>query len=503
MIKLQEVKNELQDVYNRLLQQKTAFLWLCFLYYISYSAIIRANLPYQDDMGRALYGFKGWDNFSRYTSNFLSNILHGDSYLGDVSPLAQYVAIFVLALSGIILIEIFSDEDNKKFSIFKCLSVLPMGISPYFLECISYKFDAPYMAVSIFAMVFPFLFIKNERLFLATSLLGTLLMTTTYQASSGIYPAIALAIALKMRCNGETIKNILKFLSIAILGYIAGLLLFKFFIMKTVNAYAGTTIHAVDKMLFGVKKNLIQYFNLVKSDFKITWIILVYILIFSYLVNNIVCCKLKLKKAVFFLATPLTISIIILCSFGLYPLLQKPLFAPRAMYGIGVVLSIIGIQCVNSRNKFVSFFSKTTVFTITWLFISFSFVYGNALSEYNRYMQFNIYKVVSNIEELTEYKNNKHINLQFKNTLDFPLSLQNNMKHYRVLRRLVPPGLGVKTGFWHRIELNYFSTNNISKDNKINFDFKEDLTKANLPLVKDTGFNKIYAKDNKILVEFK
>ena len=47
------------------------FLILSVIYIIAFSAIIRANFLYVDDLGRAYSGYKDWDAFSRYTSNFL------------------------------------------------------------------------------------------------------------------------------------------------------------------------------------------------------------------------------------------------------------------------------------------------------------------------------------------------------------------------------------------------------------------------------------------------
>ena len=56
------------------------FLILAVIYIIAFSAIIRANFLYIDDLGRTFNGYKDWDGFSRYTSNFLSTINFCISY---------------------------------------------------------------------------------------------------------------------------------------------------------------------------------------------------------------------------------------------------------------------------------------------------------------------------------------------------------------------------------------------------------------------------------------
>lgn len=43
-------------------------------------------------------------------------------------------------------------------------AVVPLGLSPWFLECFSYKFDSPYMALSVLASVIPFIF--GRRIFI-------------------------------------------------------------------------------------------------------------------------------------------------------------------------------------------------------------------------------------------------------------------------------------------------------------------------------------------------
>ena len=62
------------------------------VYFIGIIAIIRANFYYIDDLGRSVEGYRGWENFSRYLSNFFSLFIHGGFYLTDISPLPQIIA---------------------------------------------------------------------------------------------------------------------------------------------------------------------------------------------------------------------------------------------------------------------------------------------------------------------------------------------------------------------------------------------------------------------------
>ena len=56
------------------------FLILFGLFLLALSSVLRANFAYYDDLGRVAQGYRGWSNFSRYLSSFLSVFLHGDPY---------------------------------------------------------------------------------------------------------------------------------------------------------------------------------------------------------------------------------------------------------------------------------------------------------------------------------------------------------------------------------------------------------------------------------------
>lgn len=158
---------------------------------IALSALLRANFGYVDDLARIAKGYRGWDDFGRYLNNVLSPFLHGDYYLTDVSPLPQLLAAFIMALAGSCILVVFSD--GKGHSIWEIATILPMGLSPYFMECFSYKFDSPYMALSVLASVCPFLLMKT-KMYSILSVLSVMAMCMTYQAASGIYPMMVLFI---------------------------------------------------------------------------------------------------------------------------------------------------------------------------------------------------------------------------------------------------------------------------------------------------------------------
>ena len=163
--KLQTINKNLKEKIKQKISQYKflikPFLCIMIIFAIAIIAIIRADYYYVDDAKRAAEGVAGWVNFSRYITEFLAPILHADTYLTDISPLPQLLAVCIMAITGVIVLYIYKNE--KKFSIWEVIAVIPLGLSPYFLECLTFKYDAPYMALSVLASVVPLLFRKKKK----------------------------------------------------------------------------------------------------------------------------------------------------------------------------------------------------------------------------------------------------------------------------------------------------------------------------------------------------
>jgi len=143
--------------------EKRAAAILFAVYLVAMIPLLRANYDYIDDSGRKLYGYTGWAAFSRYISEYLSHVLHAGNYLADISPLPQLLAVGLLVAASILLIEqVHREQGIEQISLWDIAAVLPLGLSPYYLECLSYKYDSPYMALSVLASIAP-LALREKR----------------------------------------------------------------------------------------------------------------------------------------------------------------------------------------------------------------------------------------------------------------------------------------------------------------------------------------------------
>lgn len=464
------------------------FFIISIIYLLGYSTILKSNFFYIDDIGRSYYGYRGWENFSRFTSNFLSKYLHMQGKLTDIAPLTQIIAIAILAISGIIILYVFTDR--KKYTITEYFSILFIGFCPFFLECISYRFDAPYMALSILASVFPMLFFKkNKYLLIVIIVLSTLVMCTTYQAASGIFPMIVIMYSLIELQNNKSVKEIIKFCILTSGAYILGLIIFKFFIMVPVDEYVSNNIPNTQEIFSILFSNYKKYFEIIFHNFKSLWLKLILIVdiifILTYIYNS------KINKIICFFIAVVGLILINLASFGLYPLLTQPLFASRAMYGFGINISLIIVYiAINNKN----YFSKIIIYILFWIFFTFSFTYGNALYQQKKYQEFRMKLLINSL-----VKNNvldgKQKKIQIKGNVGHAPVLREKGKNPKILYMLVPVTFGDTNWIWNWLEfILYYNLKNLQVDNTV--ENKE----KNMKIIEENIYQTIKTSENYILI---
>ena len=467
------------------------FIILAFIYCLGIVSIIRANFNYIDDLGRVSDGYRGWMNWSRYISEGLSVLIHTDSRLMDISPLPQILACLILAFASVILIYVFTEKEQ--ISKWNILAVLPLGLSPYFLECLSYKFDSPYMALSVLASIFPFLFVKySEKIYFAMSIAGCLVMCMTYQASSGIYVLVTLFLATK-KLNED--KPYFRFIAVSALSYVISLVVFRIALMRKLNDYATTDTAGVSDLIPTVCNNIQTYFNLIYSDFNRVWLVLIALLAFAFIYTFVKVTSLKIYESLLLAFMLLVFGSVL--SYGGYILLKHPLFVPRGMYGIGVLLAIISVNITAiSKNNFI----KIVCILLSWCFFVFSFSYGNALAEQKRYTDFRVNMLITDLNKL-QPQNNMDMLMQLDGNIGKSPALTRRIdKRYPIIKRLVPSTLGADW-VWNQYYLyNYFNLPRI----KQHFDTKkQDFKKFNLPVIVNSRYHDIMANDKYILVQLK
>ncbi len=471
---------------------KKAVLLLFLVYAVGISAILRANLYYQDDAGRAAYGYKDWDYFGRYLSTGMSTFVHMGNYLADAAPMPQLLAMGILAVSAVLMLYIV--YDRTAFSFWELAAAVPLGLNPYFLECVSFRFDASYMAVSVLAGILPLLYRRrNTVAYLFVSMLGILAVCTSYQSATGIYPMLVILLALRMWNQGTSFKETVLFCLKSVAGYGLGLVYFKLVIMKPADAgYVSNALPEAKNLLGNTLDNLKQYFSYVASDFQAFWLGLVLLMAVFFVILS-VCTSRRKKLSALAMATAALAMMTLLC-FGIYPVLAATLFAPRAMYGFGVLIVLLGITAAEGRGQICA---KVPVVVLSWAFFVFAFIYGNVLNLQEEYTEFRIQLVIEDLNDMEVFTSDAPVTVQISGSIGKTPILDNMPQDYEMLHRLVPETFSGEDDLTQYRFFCYYDLRNVQQDNGI------DLRERNLPVIKDTMYHTIRGAEDLILIELK
>ena len=495
--KLKQIYSECRDNISGHQALFKALLILFIIYLLSISTILRANISYIDDYGRVISGHKGWENFSRYSSWFLSGLIHAGNFLADISPLTQIIGLLFLSAAGIITIYVLGGK-QQKVSFWQLAAVFPLGLCPYFLECISYRFDSPYMSLSVLAGVLPLLFAESSIwIFLLASFGGTLLMLTTYQAASGIFPMAVIVYSLncwvRRKRTGSGQKDILLRIAAAAGGYVLAVLLFLKVIMKPVEAVEGY-MSADIAPLRDVLPHLLRYYETVASDFKSWWLVVMGLIWLLYILVSV--RESKNNKCLTLL---LGIIACVLCgalAFGMYPFLTIPLEAPRAMYGIGALIAFPSVSLVSYRRTAAG---KAAAFILTWAFIVVAFAYGNAFSQQLAYTDFRIQEVIEELKGLDTLKTPREepVKLQVVGGIGKTPVIAGLITNYPVIDSLIPKTFDGSWEWSVWYFMYYYDLRNAAAY------YGSDYDDAELEIYSDTIYHTISGNDEYIRIELK
>lgn len=469
---------------------KRSWMILTSINLIGFWGVLRTNFYYIDDFGRAAYGYKEWSYFSRYLSTELSSIVHMDSFLADVSPMPQLLALAIMAASGVLLLHILCGR--KSFSVWELAALIPLTLNPYFLECLSYKYDAPYMALSVFGGILPLLYRRSsESAYLGAVTVGTWIVCTTYQAAAGIFPMLVIVLALQMWNRGEKFSSVLRFCILSALAYAGAMVIFQTCLMRLEKTYFSSGLPSANRILPTVVQNLRTYYGLIFSDFKPIWLVLSGI-VMGVFVLRMVLGSHRNRWASGCLALAGLFLLLLLC-FGIYPALETTQFDPRGMYGFGVLLTILGVFTVMDSG---TPFRLLPTMALCWAFFVFAFVYGNALNVQKEYTDFRIRAAIADLNDISQLADTPTV-VSVRGTIGYSPIIENMSQDYNMLRRLVPVNFS-GTWLWGEYGFHtYYGMKNVVWIENLDEDENQ------YPLLKDTMFHTLRGDSEMIFVVLK
>lgn len=321
--------------FDRSLFIKISFL--CFLFFIP---LVLNGGYYIDDLQRSISGASNWSNNGRPLTDFIIELLTFGLPIVDISPMPQIIGIISLSTAIYFLIEKFLGND-KNIGI---ICFIPLLMSPFYLENMSYKYDSLTMSLSVLAAVLPAM--SNNRKAIVTftvSAASVMFILNTYQASINAFIIfICLAFYQKARTsnNGEAITFPLSALAGMIVSYglyskfISPFYLHGEYTLKHSEIINPTNPEALNYL----KNNIVNFINTISNTTPtILKIFMVLSLCCSIaLASYLAYSKLRKKENFWVIAMAAIISIpfvITIAIPGAMIGLKYPIFAPRVMIG--------------------------------------------------------------------------------------------------------------------------------------------------------------------------
>ncbi|RDU65015.1 glucosyltransferase domain-containing protein [Helicobacter sp. MIT 14-3879] len=431
------------------------------IYIIALFALFRGNIYYIDDWNSSISN-TSWDHFSRFLMTIILNkIASVFKTTTDLSPLTQIFSVCFISLSAMILLYII----RKRFDTLGILAAIPLGLSPHFLENLSYKYDSLGMGMSLFLAIVPFLFKERGILFFISSIICLLLMYMTYQASNGIYIVLSLYFAISLYfLEDRDLKQSLKFLLNAGLSFVLASVIYKKFIVIPVDNYVSDSMLTLRDLFMGggfenIKRYVVSLFNDLKKlpYFQLSFVVDIFF-IGSFVIKS------RRNKILSFFACVIFVSLGFCLSYGIYFVLQKPLFEPRAFIGFGVFVGTICIASVSLLESFkalkiriLHYLSCIIVVIMSYSLIAFATAYGNAITKQNEYIMFRSELLLRDLINIIP--KDKKASIILEGSIGLAKPTNHFVGKYGGIGRLIPPiMMNAPTWYWSYAPLRHLKS---------------------------------------------
>ena len=433
-------KEYLFNLSRSLKSNRYKILLIFFIYLVAILSIGIINFPYIDDVGRQIHGYTCFaEHYCRWGSEVASWIFQGSHHLTDMGLTTHIITASILAISSMITVYVLN---NKKFTWISSICSTLIGLNPWFLQCISFRFDSPYFALSILASVFPFLWWNEEenKKFFIASIFGIFAMCNTYQASSGIYIIMVLALIFKDLMSNHNFKDNYKKYFLSVISYIVAM--GTYVIETKFNkelATRGDIIKtaSLKDIPSTIPKNIKLYLKSIYSQSSRIWIILFVLIVLVFIIFYIF--KSKTNRIKNTLCVFLYLALESIFSYGVFLIFSANLTAmsPRYYYGFGAFVAITLILLSGESNKFIKYLNLTKnilICTFTYYILSFNFTYASMLSYQKDAFERQSVILSADLKNIVnEQRKTIYMNRLFK---DSPV-LINSALNYPILHKLI------------------------------------------------------------------
>ena len=371
------------------------FLVLLGLYAFIIFPILRADQYYNDDLKRALIGHGSWDATGRPLTTLLMRMLQAyDPAMVDISPLTQMGAIAILAWTGVLIARRYVFASPWMAS----LAAFPLGAQPFFLENLSYKFDALSMGLAIFFAFLPIVMLRHSRRRWWLGVASIFISLNFYQAAINAYLVFIVLDVLLGQLEEKTPRQLARQFGSRVIQAGLAMLLYELIVGIHINGWVkahSEKIHSLQQLPL-LASNFVDFYMYIGTSFSEQW----QLYASPFLLSMLLCAvavgvryaydihtAAVWKRTILFAASLLIPLAALACALGPMLILSKPLFVPRVLIGFGALLAagLILMQAALRRWRASDKWALTVAGILALGMCVIASAYGNALREQKNY----------------------------------------------------------------------------------------------------------------------
>jgi len=374
-------------------------LFAGYLLFVLYP-ILRADRPCNDDMARMLSGTYSWNDNGRPLTTRLIRILEGNlSSLVDIAPLPQILAIALVAFAGMLLARRYAVRSRWLAT----LLVLPLGAQPFFLENLSFRFDAVAMGASVLLAVLPVSACRDNLQGFTLGALALLACLCSYQPSLNVFLIFALLDLTAAQARGDEPRRIVRLAAFYLGEALLAMLVYQWKVAPSIKdwihehsemihsplQYRVVVANASDMGAFLLHALAPRWTSVLVSLLSLTAVAPVAIGLHYALAAPVMRGRPIWVRLPFAFCAILLPFAALACVAGPMLLLLSPVLSPRVFPGVGALIcaSLVALHLAlrgwRPGWSDVPSFVVASIWTLAML--SFASIYGNALSAQKQY----------------------------------------------------------------------------------------------------------------------
>ncbi|OOG45646.1 glucosyltransferase domain-containing protein [Rhodanobacter sp. C01] len=444
---------------------RSVFAILLALYSLILYPILRANRYFDDDLKRALVGRTGWDSNGRPLTTLLMRLLqYYDSAMVDISPLTQIGAIAILAWAGVLIARRYAIRSPWMAA----LVAFPIGAQPFYMESLSYKFDALSMSVAVFLALLPMIALRSTRWSWWLGVCALFASLCFYQPAINACLIFILLELVLAQLHGRGARRLaMRFLSRALQVGVA-MLIYQVLVGIHIHGWVRQQSAKIQGLhdLPVVKANFVDFLAFIDSSFNAQWWrysapVLILLALFPVIIGIRHVLKARLTQPVWVSVILFAVSLLLplaalACVFGPMLLLLKPEIEPRVLMGAGALLAaaLIVMQAALRQWHQSDKWTLAAAWMLALGMATFASAYGNALGEQKNYED----RIASHLaEDLAELKVDHPIRaLLLDGSIGYSPITAHVAEQFPLVRTLIIPYLQVDDVFHTHMFLMYY-----------------------------------------------